>query len=220
MGRHVIGYEVQKVLAAVDQFTLLNQVQKVDLPDRRGRASAKGSSGVLRGALDTRIDGALVGVPFQPRENLPWQEPIYRNVWALLYEFGDAEVASLIAPRPLVIEAAAAPEVAGPPAVKAGRSGGAAPGKITTPKLEEVRREFQRAAGSFQKLNQGAKLTLIASKEGTGALARAVRRRWPRSSRGWASPNLVRVADEVAPEDVRVELRSAGAAEAAIQRTG
>src|SRR5262249_26266946 len=32
MGRHVIGYEIQKILAAVDQFTLLNDVQKKDVP--------------------------------------------------------------------------------------------------------------------------------------------------------------------------------------------
>ena len=50
---------------------------------------------------------------FRTRERI-WEEPIYRNVWALLTEFGDAEIASLIAPRPLVIEACAVPEVAGP----------------------------------------------------------------------------------------------------------
>ena len=33
-----------------------------------------------------------------------WDEPVYRNVWALLTEFGDAEIASLIAPRALIIE--------------------------------------------------------------------------------------------------------------------
>src|SRR4029077_18289882 len=104
-------------------------------------------------AVDPRIDGALVSGYFQPRENL-WQEPIYRNVWALLREFGDAEIASLIAPRALVIEAAAAPESAGPPAPKPGRSGGAAPGKIVTPKLVDVRSEFDRAVPFYEKLHQ------------------------------------------------------------------
>jgi len=199
MGRHVIGYEVQKVLAAVDQFTLLNQVQKVDLPIGVAGIGEGGLLAFYAAALDTRLDGALVSGYFQPRENL-WQEPIYRNVWALLHEFGDADVASLVAPRSLVIEAAAAPQVAGPPEVKKGRSGGAAPGKITTPKLEDVRREFERAAGSFKKLNQGAKLTLIAGNDGQGApgsppaLAAFLK--------GLGLPEPARVADEV-PQDVR-----------------
>ncbi len=64
-------------------------------------------------AIDPRIDAAMVSGYFRTRERI-WEEPIYRNVWALLTEFGDAEIASLIAPRHLVIEACAVPEVAGP----------------------------------------------------------------------------------------------------------
>ena len=33
---------------------------------------------------------------FQPRQEL-WQEPLYRNVWTLVREFGDAELAGLVA---------------------------------------------------------------------------------------------------------------------------
>jgi hypothetical protein len=33
-----------------------------------------------------------------------WSEPIYRNVWGLLEEFGDAELATLVAPRALIVE--------------------------------------------------------------------------------------------------------------------
>jgi cephalosporin-C deacetylase-like acetyl esterase len=163
MGRHVIGYEVQKVLAAVDQFTLLNKVQKVDIPIGVAGIGEGALLAFYSAALDPRIDGALVSGYFQPRENL-WQEPIYRNVWALLREFGDAEVASLIAPRALVIEAAAGPEVAGPPAVRPGRSGGAAPGKITTPVLADVRREFARAA----EISKATRLALVVSGDGKG----------------------------------------------------
>jgi cephalosporin-C deacetylase-like acetyl esterase len=163
MGRHIIGYEVQKVLAAVDQLTLLNQVQKVNVPIGVAGIGEGGLLAFYSAALDTRLGGALVSGYFQPRENL-WQEPIYRNVWALLREFGDAEIVSLIAPRSLVVEAAAAPEIAGPPAVKPGRSGGAAPGKITTPALADVRREFARAA----EISQATKLALVVSGEGQG----------------------------------------------------
>jgi hypothetical protein len=150
-------------------------------------------------ALDTRIDGALVSGYFQPRENL-WQEPIYRNVWALLREFGDAEVASLIAPRALVVEAAAAPESAGPPAPKPGRRGGAAPGKIVTLKLDNVRSEFDRAVVHFQKLHRLDKLALIASGNGAGAAGSPAALRAFLKLLGIAEP--ARQADE-AVKDVR-----------------
>jgi dienelactone hydrolase len=168
MGRHIIGYEVQKVQAAIDQFTLLNQVQNNDVPIGVAGIGEGGLVALYAAALDTRIDAALISGYFQPRENL-WQEPIYRNVWALLREFGDAEIASLIAPRAVVIEAAAAPESAGPPAPKADRRGGAAPGKIVTPRLADVRREFDRTVGFFEKLHRLDRLSLIVSSDGTGA---------------------------------------------------
>ncbi|MFZ2642206.1 MAG: hypothetical protein WA117_14505, partial [Verrucomicrobiia bacterium] len=103
-------------------------------------------------AADTRITAACVSGYFQPREQL-WREPIYRNVFGLLEEFGDAEIAGLIAPRALVVEACRHPEVAGPPVPKKGRAGGAAPGVITTPPVADVKKEFARAqqlAGRFQ----------------------------------------------------------------------
>ena len=84
------------------------------------------------------------------------------NVWALLKEFGDADLASLVAPRGLVIEAAPAPEVAGPPAPRQGRSGGAAPGKIVTPATTEVLAEAGRAQMHFDKLGRPAQLVVVA----------------------------------------------------------
>ncbi len=81
-------------------------------------------------ALDTRIDVTCVSGYFGPRDRV-WEEPIYRNVFSLLREFGDAEIASLVAPRALVIEASHVPAVAGPPKPGPGVSGGAAPGKLT-----------------------------------------------------------------------------------------
>jgi len=72
MGRHPIGYEVQKVLAAVDGFRA-----------RRGVAAKVGVVGSGDGglvafyaaAIDTRIDGALVSGYFDRRTRV-WQEPI------------------------------------------------------------------------------------------------------------------------------------------------
>lgn len=200
MGRHVIGYEVQKVLAAVDQFTLLNEVQKADVPIGVAGIGEGGLLAFYAAALDARINGALVCGYFQPRENL-WQEPIYRNVWGLLREFGDAEIASLIAPRSLVIEAAKAPEVAGPPAVKPGRSGGAAPGKIVSPGPDDVRREFARATALVQKLGQPNAMSLVMSGDGTGPAGSAAAKTAFLKALGVAEP--ARMADE-APQDARM----------------
>jgi cephalosporin-C deacetylase-like acetyl esterase len=145
LGRHIIGYEVLKVMAAVDQFTLMNTTQEKVIPIGVAGVGEGGLLALYSAALDTRIKGALVSGYFGPRENV-WREPIYRNVWALLAEFGDAELVSLVAPRGIVIEASSAPEVAGPPAVQKGRSGGAAPGEIRMPPFEDVQREFARVA--------------------------------------------------------------------------
>ena len=76
-------------------------------------------------ALDPRIEAVLVSGYFDSRQRL-WEEPIYRNVFGLLQEFGDAEIASLIAPRALIVEHSAVPKVDGPPAPREGRSGGCA----------------------------------------------------------------------------------------------
>jgi cephalosporin-C deacetylase-like acetyl esterase len=177
MGRHVIGYEVQRILAAVDQFTLLNVVQKRAIPIGVAGIGEGGLLAFYAAAVDPRIQSTLVSGYFQPREGL-WQEPIYRNVWALLREFGDADIASLIAPRPLVIEAAAAPESAGPPQPKPGRSGGAAPGRIVTPKLEDVRQEFAKAAMHYSKLQRKNELQLVVSQEGAGPAGSDSARQW------------------------------------------
>jgi hypothetical protein len=60
-------------------------------------------------ALDDRIDGASCAGFFGPREGV-WQEPLDRNVFGLLRDFGAAEIASMVAPRPLVLHHALYPE--------------------------------------------------------------------------------------------------------------
>jgi dienelactone hydrolase len=137
MGRHIIGYEVQKVLAAVDYLA------------RDGRpvgVIGYGEGGLLAlyaGALDSRIHTTAISGYFASRQTL-WEEPIYRNVFGLLTEFGDAEIASLIAPRSLVLEYSEAPKIDGPPPARQGR-GGAAPGRIATPEFNSADGEIRRA---------------------------------------------------------------------------
>jgi cephalosporin-C deacetylase-like acetyl esterase len=95
-------------------------------------------------ALDTRVDTALVSGIFENRNDV-WSQPIYRNLQGLLREFGDAEIASLILPRHLVIAYSVYPEV------KSAEGPKATPGKLVTPPLDEVRAEVQR----LRKLTSG-----------------------------------------------------------------
>src|SRR4030095_4627988 len=78
--------------------------------------------------------------------------PIYRNIVGLLREFGDAELASLVAPRALIIEHAEAPKIDGPPKPHDGH-GGAAPGRCATPDFNSSDAEVLRArqlTGTFK----------------------------------------------------------------------
>ena len=52
-------------------------------------------------------------------------------MWGLLSEFGDAELASLIAPRALIVEASRGPEIAGPPPETEDRKGATPTGKLS-----------------------------------------------------------------------------------------
>jgi len=181
MGRHVIGYEVQKVLAAVDLFEQLGTSSSG--PQEKGATFAErtatlpiGVAGVGEGgllalyaaALDPRIDSTLVCGYFQERESV-WEEPIYRNVWGLLTEFGDAELAGMIAPRRLVIEACRVPVVAGPPPPRDGRRRSAAPGRIKTNSFSSVRTEFHRAAPIYKRLGKEQEFDLaVSGEEGHG----------------------------------------------------
>ena len=106
MGRHVIGYEVQKVRAAVEWIKGREPRAKVGVA---GYAEG-GLIAFYAAAADTRIDAVLVSGYFDSRQGVG-SEPIYRNVWGLLEEFGDAEIATLIAPRGLVVELSQPPEI-------------------------------------------------------------------------------------------------------------
>jgi dienelactone hydrolase len=144
MGRHIIGYEVQKVLAAIDWFEA-EESRAEGAKTRLGVAgyAEGGLIGFYAAAVDTRIDATLVSGYFDDRDGV-WAEPIYRNVFNLLREFGDAEIASLIAPRPLVVEHSEAPVIDGPPRAQSGRSG-AASGRWRTPEFNTVDYEVNRA---------------------------------------------------------------------------
>lgn len=155
LGRHLIGYEVQKVLALVDWFTGQN--------DARTAVAGWGEGGMIAlcaAALDTRIDAACVSGYFGDRSHV-WQEPVDRNVFGLLEQFGDAELATLVAPRTLIVEAARSPELTLP-------GEGGAPGRLVTPQLEEVRKEVLRARQLVAGFKPEPRIELVVSGDGTG----------------------------------------------------
>ena len=172
MGRHVIGYEVQKISALVDFFSAQHAPE--DVPVGVFGYGEGGLLALYSGALDERIAGVGVSGYFRNRRQL-WQEPIYRNVWRLLRGFSDAELASMIAPRPLIVEAAAAPSVPGAPPIRHqehARGQTTAPGKIEPAPPEEVAAEVARARPSFASQGAADRLVLIepaAAESGPGS---------------------------------------------------
>jgi len=159
-GRHLIGYELQTVLSAVDYFSRQSAGSR---PVKIG-VIGWGDGGMLAlaaGALDTRIAAVCVSGYFNRRENV-WQEPLDHNVFGLLEQFGDAELAAMIAPRPLIVEAARAPDVTIPPGL------GGGPGRIVTPKLADVRHELQRARQMVAPLQPPPVIELVESGDGAG----------------------------------------------------
>ena len=157
LGRHLIGYEVQKVLAGVDWFSRESERRPIGV-------IGWGEGGMLAlyaGSLDPRIDVVGVSGYFDSRQNL-WQEPLDRNVFGLLEQFGDAELATMIAPRRLVIEAARGRELVVPPGT------GAGPGRLVSPQLDDVRCEVARAQQLLAGFQPGMPIDVIPSGDGQG----------------------------------------------------
>ena len=161
LGRHLIGYEIQAILAAVDWFEKQSDAETVSIG-----VMGWGEGGLLAlysAAIDSRIDVACVSGYFDSRQHI-WQEPVSRNIFGLLEQFGDAEIATLVTPRTLIIEAARAPEVELP-----GKGG--APARLVTPSLQTVQQEVRRARKLLQQHPELATIELIVSDDGTGSFS-------------------------------------------------
>lgn len=129
LGRTIIGYEAQKVFAAID--ALRTKDSPLAGAAEHLAITGRGEGGLIAlvsAALDSRIQAATIAGYFGPHERLS-SEPIYRNVFGLLRNFGNAELAALVAPRPLFIDQARTPILPGPPSLTDKRKG-AAPGAI------------------------------------------------------------------------------------------
>ena len=127
MGRHIIGYEVQRILAVVDWAKAIH-------PDQSIAVSGYGEGGMLAffaAAIDDRIEAAHVRGYIAPRDKV-WNEPIDRNIFGRLSLFDDPQIMWLISTRPLLIDSIAPPVFEGK-------------GVIPQPDFEEVHRVLERA---------------------------------------------------------------------------
>jgi len=156
MGRHPLGYEIQKVLAAADWLTQTRTaeggVRNGDMTGMLGLIQDPGSNrqelGIIgygeggliamyAGAIDTRFLAVGVCGAFGLSQRNA-ELPIYRNVWSLLEHFGDAELAAMILPRSVIAEHGRYPEVTHTD------EGGGAPGKLWRPTQAEFSAESDR----------------------------------------------------------------------------
>jgi dienelactone hydrolase len=154
LGRHLIGYELEKVLAAVDWA-------KQQTGDGKVGVIGWGEGGMLAmyaGAIDGRIDAACVS-GYSGRREQSWQEPMDRNVFSFLERFGDAEVQAMFWPRGLIVEDSPGPHVT--IAAK-----GSAPGRLEDPR--ETAEENLRARLLLREQRETGKLAIASSRVPVG----------------------------------------------------
>ncbi len=158
MGRHVLGYEMQRVLALVD---LLDRDRGTTKLYGYGEG---GHIALACAAIDERLAATTVSGYFNKRHKIH-EEPIDRDVWNRLREFGDAELAQMVAPRRLIVENSY-PWPSASPMTRPGRSP-ASPGAIGPIDFAEALAEARKAgqiggrdivvANGLRKLDVGAK---------------------------------------------------------------
>jgi len=159
LGRGLVGYELQKILAAVTWL-------------HGGGPSAPrigvigwGEGGMMAlyaGAIAQEIDVVAVSGYFDSRQDL-WQQPIDRNVFGVLNEFGDAELVGMILPRSCIVDATRGPE-----RQWSGEKG--APWRLVSPPVERVRAEYAKAERLARELGCPERLEcVVPSAEQDGA---------------------------------------------------
>jgi dienelactone hydrolase len=148
VGRTMPGIDVQDVLAAVDYLSGRDDVD----PARIGLVGiGQGAMTALwTAAVDPRVAVVAVVDGFQVRDRC-WQEPVDRRLSGRLLEFGDAELAALVAPRPLWI----------------------VPPRDSAIAVERVTTEIDRAARFYTGLGMRDRLALIPDCTQENALARS-----------------------------------------------
>ena len=133
LGRHPLGYHVQDSLNGI-------QALRKTYPNCPTMIAGWGEGGWIAlhaAAVSDAFDSACISGHFKDRRTI-WEEPIHRNIHGLLEYFGDAQLATMIAPRIAVIDAQPGPQVE-----ILGEGG--APGKLTGPSAEQSMEEMRVA---------------------------------------------------------------------------
>ena len=133
MGRTLIGYETHMALAAINWFATSEPNKTIGV---LGHGEG-GMAALFAGAIDSRINATCVSGFFGPIEE-SWKEPLDRNVFGLLEKFGAAELASMVAPRDLIVATNPGPTV------KLEGNGGA-PAELVSVSANAATGELQRA---------------------------------------------------------------------------
>ena len=107
MGRHIIGYELEKLEAAL-AWIELTQTSKHPIGICGWGEGAQ--LAFFTAALNPQVDVTLASDDWASRTE-SWRQPIYRNIWNYMSEFGDLELATMIAPRRLIIEQCRSPKI-------------------------------------------------------------------------------------------------------------
>jgi dienelactone hydrolase len=149
VGRTLWGYETEKVLAAVDYFA--RQSQK---PIGIWGYGEGGAIATFAAALDSRLQAVGISGYFGPREKLASQ-PLYRNTFGLLSDFGDAELLAMAKVKTIIVDRNPGPVWDGP-SMNDPKRRGAAPMKLIPYSSAEVESEFQR----LQRLRPSATVRL------------------------------------------------------------
>ncbi len=133
MGRTLVGYETQKLLALIDwaNATETGPVGLIGFGEG-------GYLGMMAAALHSELDVVLLSGVFGPRES-QWQEPLDRNLFALLKTFSSAELLNLFRADQVLIEHSQFPKVH----LEPGRGG--APADLVTPTWESISDEWEYA---------------------------------------------------------------------------
>ena len=156
LGRHLIGFELQEILTARKWLSDLGPEAPVGLLGYGEGAHL----GLYAAALDPELKAVLLSGDFSTKRDL-WNQPLDRNVFGRMRHFGDAELALMVHPRPLILEVSQGPELELP-------SQGGAPAQLVSPSLEDVTLEWNRLATYQKQLNQESHAALLG--EGGDAL--------------------------------------------------
>ncbi len=156
LGRHLIGYELQMVLAGIDWFESEAKATVQKLPIGVIGWGEGGMLALYAGAIDRRISAIAVSGYVDDRHRI-WEQPLDRNVFGLLERFGDGELLAM-GPQHIVVEAAAGPEVTLP-------SEGGAPAELKSPQHKDVVRQVARGQVLAKHLDTKTEVSLVVSGE-------------------------------------------------------